>query len=884
MTKTFSRQIREAFFEDDLMTSIGLVKKTVQEHKDFLAQQRKDDTGLVLGRNLSILVDRLIRCMWDQLGWSSEHDSAQMSIVAVGGYGRQELCPKSDIDILFLTSKNLSENEKSQIEFFVQRLWDYGFDVGSSVRSIRQCWGIRNKDVTTWTSFLDERFVVGHFDLYQKFSDKIKQRGFVNHRRLFIEQKLKERQIRLGRYGGWNQFLEPNLKEVSGGLRDVHTILWIAKQKYDIRCFDDLVRYGVFRPKNVVDLENAYSYLLKTRWWLHFLTDSKNDILSFDYQKEVAGYFLFKEDEQQTKTQLFLGTLSFNIKVINRITSEFVSRWDQKWKIQSLYFKKNTNNFFKEKKGSLQLIDVNINYFMNDYQLMFDYFDIMNETGLSLSSIAHARLTQTIQYLEVQVLEMNLFLRRFLNIMKFGKCIEQTLYAMHDVGLIELIVPDFKYIHSHSQYSIYHIYTTDAHTLILLSTLSKLSASKDPKLTELVSAYSRINDLDVLYLACLFHDIGKGVEGNHSVTGAKMIEDYMEKQGFRYSQIKEASDLVFYHLEMNEIAQRRNIDDLETIENFAKKMKEPSVVHKLYVLTYCDTSSVHPDAWSDWKGDLLKKLYIRTLEYMKGSDKFLSHHDKESELIEQLSSSYSRKKIKGHLDLMPIPYVMEVSATVLAMHIKMLEAIAKEKISMNVLYHSSFIEVHILTQDGPDILSSMMGTFLKLDIPIIEAKIYTRQDGLVLDQFKFNHNKDTNKTKMFSNLKRFLKDQLLVFLESPELNLKAEINSNNHQGTVVAQSAIMRNFKVKFSNSISYDFSVIDISCYDFLGLNYLIVDALHQCQVQIHGANLTTEASRAFNSFYVTGVDYQKITNFNHISKIKDELKKVLKKSELLQ
>ena len=873
--KDFSRQIRQAFYQDDLKLTINTVKKSVSTQKKIIEKHSKNQDGIFLGYQLAMMVDRLIRNIWDQLGWKQQAGS-RIAIVAVGGYGRQELCPKSDIDLLFLTVKKLSKQEISQIETFIQRLWDFGFEVGSSVRSVRQCWQIRKSDTTSWTALLDCRFLEGNLDLYRKLSTVICRRKFWDYRHFFIQEKLKERQLRIKKYGGWNQYLEPNLKEVSGGLRDVHCIFWIAKQKYDIRNFRDFVDYGVFSPKDSSDLEQAYSFLLKIRWLLHFLTQKKNDILTFDVQKLIAEKMITEKNKNQTKVQTFLGSLSFCIQVVNRITNDFVSRWEKRKKVNHIYFKRQFNQFFQEQKGAIHLLYPDENCFIQNNDLIFEYFNLINETGLVLSGIAFSRLTQAVQYLEVKGINTPHFLRKFLNLSQKGKYVETMLYGMHNVGLIELIIPDFKHIHSHSQYSMYHIYTTDTHTLVLLNTLITLKQNQNPKLKNLVEAYHQIKDLDVLFLACIFHDIGKGVEGDHSVTGAKMIKDYMRAANFRTSQIEEAASLVYYHLEMNEIAQRRNIDDPQTIQDFVGKVKTISTIHKLYVLTYCDTSSVHPDAWSDWKNELLKKLYLQSINYLgKEGEHVLNLQKKRQNVINQVVLDYPLHFVEQHFKSMPEVYLKDVTSSNLYLHLKMLSFFHLKEIEFEIVHRSHFFEIHVLAKDRPRLLLAIVAEFVKMNFSVLEAKIYTRSDGLVLDSFKLQFN--AKKQKEFVVMKAVLKKNILENLHVVPLELtQTLIQQNCIDFSTFAQESLEL-FPLEFSNSISYDFSVVDLSFYDFPGLVYLVIFALNECGVKIHGANLTTEAGLAIDSFYLTTEDYKKVLDSKKIQKIKQLIEDVL-------
>ena len=303
----FVDSLRECFNRPEQAVRISSVKTALAQHRDRIRMiNRSGISGTDTVRFISEMADTLIRVMWDQVEMTQPNEANLVAIVAVGGYGRSELCPQSDIDLLIITSEKPTKDEIDQAEKIVQNLWDYGFILGSSVRSISQCKEASTKDPETWTSFLNERFVAGNHTLYRKFVELMSKRLFPWRVSALIDAKIEERKIRKNQLGSLVQLLEPNLKEGIGCLRDVHSMMWIAKVKHDCNNFGDLVREGLITPQELEDIRSGYDFLLQVRSCLHFMTQKKDDHLTFSLQPEVATELGFQDIPGQKPVEVFL--------------------------------------------------------------------------------------------------------------------------------------------------------------------------------------------------------------------------------------------------------------------------------------------------------------------------------------------------------------------------------------------------------------------------------------------------------------------------------------------------------------------------------------------------------------------------------------------------
>ncbi|HLP43018.1 MAG TPA: [protein-PII] uridylyltransferase, partial [Fibrobacteria bacterium] len=836
-------------------------------HRDRIRSiNRSGASGADTVRFISEMVDTLVRVMWDQVEMAQPNEAQLVALVAVGGYGRMELCPQSDIDLLILTSEKPSKDEREQAEIIVRNLWDYGFVLGHSVRSLSQCEEASTTDPETWTSFLNERFVAGNHELYRKFVKMMGKRLFPWRTTALIEAKIKEREMRKAAPGGLVQLLEPNLKEGTGCLRDVHSMMWIAKVKHDCNNFGDLVREGLITPQELEDVRVGYDFLLQVRCCLHFITGKKDDHLTFHLQPEVAEELGFSEGAPairegvlggsqggQKPVEMFLRVFYHHTKTILRVTDGVVSRWvknkDPKTKPASV----KDHPHFHTVEGALDLRARVGNPFLDNVGLMLEYFEIANRKDLGYAHHAILRMNQAVSILSATPgLDLKAHLPEFLRLCRSRERVGRMLRSMNDVRLLGLIIPDFNHIYCHTQHDIYHIYTTDEHTITVIRQLAYLPDQQDPQLESLKQALAQVNDMDVMILSCFFHDIGKGVGPGHSVSGARMAFEYMERMGYSASRAREASNLVLHHLLMNEAIQRRDLDDPKTIRDFITKVETPAFLHKLYVLTYCDVSSVHPDAWSSWKAALLQILYDRALEEMQSPfQATLSSKAFEDQLIENVSRRVSEQQVRAHLEMLPRQYASSTSPEDIVAHLNLLASLEDKRFNARVLERQTHIEITVVADDDDALLSRIAGTLTHLGFSILSARIFTRVDGKVIDKFwvAIPEGPRDAASLLEARLIRELEENFKLSRE--ELHeLRARFKPRSGFGRV---RELPMTPSIMFSNEVSDSFSTIDLTCSDRIGLLFQVTKVFSDLKLNVHGAVLTTEADKAMDAFYVT-------------------------------
>jgi [protein-PII] uridylyltransferase len=878
MQGDFVDSLRECFNRREPGDRISSIKAVLARHRDRIrAINRSGASGTDTVRFISEMVDTLLRVMWDHVEMSVPNEANLVAVVAVGGYGRLELCPQSDIDLLILTSEKPTAHEKEQAETIVRNLWDYGFILGHSVRSISQCEEASTKDPETWTSFLNERFVAGDHELYRKFVRMMSKRLFPWRTTALIEAKIKEREQRKTQVGVLVQMLEPNLKEGLGCLRDVHSMMWIAKVKHDCDNFQDLVREGLITPQELEDIRVGYDFLLQVRCCLHFMTNKKDDHLDFAIQPEVAAELGFVDDDKQKAVEIFLKVFYHHTKTILRVTEGVISRWVKNKEKTAKAAVLKDHPHFQTVDGALDLKARVGNPFLDNVGLMLEYFEIANRRELGHSHHAILRIKQAVSILSANPdLDLKAHLPDFLRLCQSRERVGRMLRTMNDVRLIGLLIPDFNHIYCHSQHDIYHIYTTDEHTITVIRQLAYLAKQTDKDLESLQKALSQVSDMELLIIACFYHDIGKGVGPRHSISGAKMVFEYMQKMGMSASRCKEASNLVLHHLLMNEIIQRRDLDDPKTIRDFITKVETPATLHKLYVMTYCDVSSVHPDAWSSWKASLLRRLYELALTEMQSPfQAVLESRGLEDQLIENVSKRVSEAEVRRHLELLPRQYASSTTAEDIVTHINLLSTLESQKFNARILERQTHWEVTVVANDDDALLCAIAGAMAHLEFSILSARIFTRVDGKAIDKFWVTvpgGGKQGSTALEQRLIKELEKNFRLSMAELSELRTRLKPKSAFGKVRDIPMKPT-----VAFSNAISDSFSTVDLTCSDRIGLLYQAAKVFSDLRLDVHGAILTTEADKAMDAFYVTDGDNKKIDNAELIDLIVTTLIKEL-------
>ena len=858
MSQIASR-FRHAFFKlQEPAQRLETLRTVLDQERDRIRQGFETGaTAAATTAALTDLVDSLLRAQLEAR-MNTQAAAWDIALVAVGGYGRREMCPKSDVDLLILTHPKPGAAVIGEIEQMLYPLWDLGFALGQAVRSVDECRKASETDVETYTAFLQERFLGGNFELYRHFADFVAERPSRKRLANLVQMKLDERDKRLSAQGQLAQMLEPNLKEGRGCLRDLHNLVWLAGIQHGARGLDDLVRHGIASPEELCELRSANEFLLRARIALHFSTGQKGDRLGFEDQIVVAKALGYRDNERQKAVEIFQKDFYRHVRTVDSVTSQYCDQITENAKKKTKA--SSVDPRFVVENGLLEMRIAGANPFLGNLPLILDFYRCAQRIEVRTGTRTRWFIKQAASVMSATEVDIPACLAKLLEIARSSSPKGFTLRELHRLGVIDLIVPDFRLIDCHSQHDIYHVYTTDEHTLTVLTRLSALSNSDDPVLGHLRQEMARATDLDVLFIAALFHDVGKGVGPDHSDTGAKMVRAYCLQAGFSEARASQAAELVQHHLLLNHLAQRRDTEDPKTVRDLLAKVSDEHVLRKLYLLTWADVSSVHPDAWSAWKASLLRRLYETAMaELVDATEVPVDSHSRR-EALAQEAFGHPREEVLEHLKRLPRRYASSVSARQMADHIEMIQSLSsRRRVAVKARNHGSHWDLAVVMPDRPGLLSRICAGLSTLHLSIVSSQVYTRVDGVVIDLFSVIP-LDKEVATDAEALQQRCEEQIGKARDLGADALTSMVEGYIRRWSSTVSRIMTPDVKVEFHDHASDDYTVLDITGPDRLGLLFELTSHLSRRQWVIHSARVCTEADRAIDSFSLSTGDGRRI------------------------
>lgn len=820
---------------------LGITRNGLVDTKNLMAQAVSTHTPpREFLRQHSDMVDGLVRKAFQKA--QSQVSSPSVCLMAVGGYGRAELAPYSDVDLLLLYSSSKKEELPPLIEKILYPLWDLGLDVSCSSRSINECLKMAQSELHVKTSLIDGRYLDGEYEFFRSLYALFTKRVLHRTVQKFAEALAKDLYLRHQKYEDPIYALEPNIKEGEGGLRDFQIGRWIIRAKYKTDRWD-----SILFPDHSRMLEKSLQFLWAVRNHLHLLSGRRQDNLTFEWQEKIApilGLSQGGKGIEEMMRQYHLST--------QRI-SNFVYDILERALHEPSWFKK-TFFFFQRKK-----IDENFGIAYGELHL-FDPVTFKRDPSQLMTLFKHCQTYQTNMNfrMEEAVMEALPFIderfrhsekvnRTFLAILKKGEGVETLLRKMHELGFLSHYIPEFSEVEGKVHYDLYHVHPVDIHSLLSVGELVKLSDGlhqKDyPLLTSLVR---EIEKPEILFLTTLLHDIGKGMEGNHSLVGAEICRRIGNRMGLAADDRELIQFLVSHHLFMIETAFRRDLHDEQVILRFANEVKNLNQLKMLYLLTFADIKAVGPEAWTSWKNTLLMELFLKTSHFFERGGvarPFL----KGDEIIQKLKESLPPEIISEYAEHLPDRYLSCYQPEEIAHHIEMARSIEKELLLAEWKIGKEIqAKVTICTKDRYGLFSKMTGSMFLNRLNILEAQIHTWENGIALDTFWVEDvTKDIER-----RLQQFKKD--LKEILSGKVSLK-DLLSKRNESNGIKQKVIPRvSGEVKINNQDSDFYTIVEVTGEDRLGILYEITQVLTDHGCDIHFARISTLGNRIVDVFYV--------------------------------
>lgn len=842
--------------------------------------------GIEIVRALTAAVDDLMRALYRYA--DAEHSqrhsrlNQRLAIMARGGYGRHELNPHSDIDLLFLHDYKPGPYTEIVTEIILHALWDAGLTVGYAVRNSTQCIKMAAEDLKEKTAILDARFLCGDEKLYAQFDKALISEVLNRNQQGFFKAKLEESRKRHKQYGESIYLLEPQLKEGEGGLRDLHTALWLAKVKYKVRSLEELVHKAVITEPELSEVNAARDFLFRVRNSLHFLSGRHFDQLTFEYQEQIAPMLGFTTTNGNPASANLMRTyyqqastiLSFSEGLIARVTEDttparFLRRRSARQIRPGVVIQGNvlgiaSNDFFK--RVPLNLITIfadcqthGVQLSGSAYQLVRDNLELMDEamrhdprTGMALMGILSGR-----------------------------QRVAETLEAMHRAGVLGALIPEFGNLYARVLHDLYHIYTVDRHSLAAVRELERLRAGEfkttNALLTEVAREYS---SLPIVFLALLLHDIGKGYGHDHHERGAQLTVAVCERMGLDAEEMDQVVFLVREHLKMSQVAQKGDVEDPNTVEEFAREAGSIDRLKALYLLTFADMRAVAPNVYNNWRDMLLSELYMRALKTLEHGGREAIDPARRLALVkaavraELTAAKAPDQAVSEFLERMPDRYFLTVPEGDIKLHFDMMRAIEERPLVCRHRHFPDleFSEFMVVTRDQPGLFSKIAGALTAKNLNILSARITTRDDGIALDVFRVSHLGGAGAIAMEEDRwPRVERDLERVLSGEQQIAALVAEAQKIHFG---ARKFVRRvATEVTIDNRSSEEFTVIDVFTQDRVGLLFAITHTLFELGMRIHLARISTNADQALDVFYISDGEGNKVTELERMRSIKAAL-----------
>jgi len=813
----------------------------------------------------------------------------QCCLVAMGGYGRRELAPYSDIDVMVLTQGNQAEVAHTISKGVFHRLWDLGFQVGHSVRSIGECLAIAETDLPACTSLMESRFLGGNAAVFQELQKKFDRRILKKQSKRFILDKIEERQQEYAKFGETIFLLEPNIKKSKGGLRDVHLVQWVGQARFGAGSIQELSNRGILEFQDYQVLQDAQEFLWRVRGFLHFEAERAQDILTFEDQIRLTEIYGLSDRPnllavEQFMQQYFRHTIGLHDRCMRFLERTQEQSWVdriRRWWPNSLI----EGNFRIEDKR-LTIPSEKLHGVLESPVCLLRLFEISRDQAVPIDARILNELSQhlvTVPNERFHTEEVSSLFRGILN--RPGR-IAETLEAMHQASLLEKLVPAFARVRGLMQFNQYHKFTVDTHSLLAVKETERLQ--EDQGL--MGEVYRKVPDKDILHLAVLLHDLGKGRPGDHSKIGQEIAHKMADRLGLSEKEREELAFLVFHHLVMSHTAFRRDLNDQKIILTFARKMKTVEVLQKMFLLTVADISAVGPEVMTKWKESLLGELYTRTYESMvEGKDpakttrgKMVLQPAARKTLLETIAIQGTELSVPDpdwsswvdeQLSQLPEWYIASTPAEQMAVHLLAIRNLPARPTQVQGRFNAELgVSEYVLItreQAKPGLFMQLTGVLAALGLEVLNAQIMTLADGTVVDLFSVNDS-DCDGQPSDYRFREVSQEIQSVVQEDCSVD---QVFERRRRMIFGRQFPIERRpTEVIMDNDVSDSYTVIDVFADDKPGLLFVLAKTLVQLNLSIHMARIGTRLDQVVDVFYVTDAQGDKVSSGNvceHIQNI---------------
>ena len=854
--------------------------------------------GLAAAAALSYLMDQLVRVLHDDTAEKvypapNPTMSERLTVVATGGYGRAQLAPQSDVDLLFLLPYKQTPHGEQVIEHMLYMLWDLGLKVGHATRSVADCVRYARADLTVRTALLEARYVWGEPQLFNELQRAYAADVMTGSAREFVEQKLAERDARHVRMGDSRYVLEPNIKEGKGSLRDLHTLFWIAKYVYRVSDVHELIARNVLTVPEATKFAKAEAFLWIIRFHLHYLTGRPEERLTFDVQAELARRMNYTDHAGSRGVERFMKHYFLVAKDVGDLTRIFCAALEaEQQRKPRLSLKRFWSGWrrdlagFKLDAGRLAIADTD--GFLADPVNLIRLFWVAQQQSVDIHPSALRLITQSLRRIDAAVRDDPEANRLFLEMLTSRNDPEVALRRLNEAGVFGRFVPDFGRVVAQMQYDMYHVYTVDEHTLYAIGILNRIEqGALNDELPLATSLMPHLQSRRALYVAVLLHDIAKGRGGDHSEIGERIANKLGPRLGLTAEETETVAWLVLHHLDMSNVAFKRDLQDPQTIDDFVALVQSPERLKLLLVLTVADIRGVGPKTWNNWKAALLRELYYAADDRMIGplSREAPSGVERRveaavaalrAELKDWSDGDFETHRVRGTPS-----YWLSVDPPTAARHARLVRRARLDGAPLSVETRvdppRGVTELTIYTEDHPGLFAGIAGAMAVSGANIVDAKIFTLADGMVLDSFWLQDAEGGafDRPEKLARLAVSIEQSLSGRLRSLD-ELKHRITGPTRARVFTVEPRVL------IDNQASATHTVIEVNGRDRPGLLYDVTSALTALQLQISTAKISTFGERVVDVFYVKNIFGLKVDAQSQLAEIRDALTAALADPDL--
>ncbi len=876
------------------------------------ARLKKLHRGGGLGREVcrerARAIDELLRYMLSAVlraeGQEKWNNDPPLALVATGGYGRGELNPHSDIDIMFLhDGKMMSGGEPTAFLQGVTNgvlypLWDLGLKVGHAVRGIKDCVAVANEDVQSKTSLFEARLVAGNLEVFENMEKVVREKCVRGQKEQYILARLADQSSRRAKFGNAVTMQEPNIKNGCGGLRDYQNLIWMMACKHGYKLVAEIEAEKIVTQAEAELLEAAYSFLHRARNELHYQLDRSVDVLSKAVQPKVAWQLGYQNRSPARRLEAFMGDYYRHARNIDLITRSVERRlalvpkpaWQQALQRLIGGEKEQVIDGFKIIKGEINYVSRRV--FRDQPRRFMRVFLLMQRHGVELHPDLAQLLRQQVYLVDRKFRNDEHVHETFLEILNQRGNVGRILRRMHELDFLGKYMPEFGRLTCLVQHEFYHQYTVDEHTLVCIEKLDAIYEEKLEKCRQYHDLFEQIDRPFVLYLALLLHDAGKGIETDrHEREGARVAEHVADRLALDAAATECLHFVIRHHLVMVQVAQRRDLEDLQVIEQFVDFIQTKENLTLLTLHTVADSLGTSNDLWNGFKDASHWTLYLKAQSRLAGTDEGKRTDEIKRDELERkvgglLDDKIGGEELTAHFDNLPTRYFRTHPPKDIADDIRLVNSF----LGLQILYHDRMLEpgiawqrepdrgyavVNICTWDRPGLFSRITGVLAECGLNILGAQIFTRTDSIALDRFFVT---DARTGQLPKGVQREKCAERLVRALAAEKDVELDLTSlpvETIEYQAVADERIPT--VIEFDNRSSEDFTILDLETEDHVGLLYVVSDTLAELGLDIQLAKIQTEKGAAIDSFYLIDRGITKVISANRQKQIEVRLRKAI-------